>query len=313
MTTNPNENVLGVVDECESAVGRVVALAHEAAKPMLLDTPGKLDQRVYEIGADGKFVGTYLPPSRITAWSLEGFVEALVSEHRLAAEARAVQNRAGEEVGEQSWKSVPHAALQRLGVSTRVYVSNSSVVGVICAEGDRQDRVTLDLSEVPSFSAFLEGDEQEYEQADLVWRLRSDWAGNVSPASFLGTVRKLKVRSVEQGQVGIDHGSEHLDLSIEREIAGVDDALPEQVTISTPVYDVIASLETVPVWKIPCAVRINFKSKSFTLRPSEGATGRAQAEARTWIANRIAGLIREELPDASDRPDIRVIPDALPS
>lgn len=171
---------------------------------------------------------------------------------------------------------------------TRVYVGDTRVVALLNDSGDRLDRIELSLSSCESWRELSQDDALgNLTQSEAVWKMRSTFAGGVSPGSLLPSIRSLKFNTSKTGYSDAQHGRESMGVDVESAITSSGEAIPETVALRTPMYDQLAGDEGWPGVAVQCALRVNVEERSITFRPVEGEIERARDAARRFIAERI--------------------------
>jgi len=267
-------NELEVLED-RSAVEQVAMLAMAASDPKFLDAPDPNDHRRFFLDENGQLGNPpYVPPRRYTALSVSGLIDTV----RDLASIKQVRAFGAEDVS----------------AACRIFVGDDRVTAVIDERGDRTDAVVLHLKTVASMTSIENGALEDLDQSFLEWILRSEFPDRVTPESFLPIIRKLKFRDGAQGGSSIGHGNETIDLEVEASVSGVDENIPEVVTLKTPVFEVLATDQFAYEVPIRCAVRVVPKTKKFFLRPLEGQITSARQAARNEIVSMIADA---NLPD----------------
>lgn len=164
-----------------------------------------------------------------------------------------------------------------------VYVSEFGVHAHMDEDGDRRDIVTMPLTKTDQMKAVEELCNAPVGQAKLVWMLRSTLAGCCLHPDFPVIVRRLRVKSNEDGERSIAVGRESIGSAVVKEMAGIEGSLPELVQFSVPVYeevwhDTLAGqrhTETVEL-----AVHIDLAEMAFVFKPTGSSAKDALLNAR---------------------------------
>lgn len=247
-------------------IAQVALLTEQAMKPGWLDCPGDSPLKIM-VRPNGETDDVWVPPRSYTAFGIDGF----------AAMVRDIAS-----VGSlPSWGEAE-------GNAVRVFVGESEAVAVFDERGSRTHTVRMGLSVLESAKMLSRGNLSNLDQKTIVWYLRSVYAGRFLPASLLPVLRKLKIKGGSGGGSTVEHGRETRDLSIEAEITGVSEGVPEEVVLSTAVFAELADGEgESPEFACKCALRINLEDSSFTIAPLEGEVARMMRAARSEVAARI--------------------------
>jgi len=244
------------------ALELITTLAKNAERPMTLDLPGT--EKTAVVYGDGKVVRETLRPRRYDAETVGGLAMMIAD---LAS---------------------------RDGVDdVRVFVGRKRVVAVLNEHTDRHDRVTFELKTDESMETLKDAERNgQYAQKDLIWLLRSQFAGGVAPNNFLPAVRGIKFRNNTSGTAGVQHGNETVDMQIEKSISGLDESgFPETVILSTPVYAQLAAVSDPKPIAVACAVDILIDEQKFRLKPLAGEIERAYVSATNAIVDRLSTLL----------------------
>ncbi len=255
-------NNLELVD-ASTAVEQIAALAVAAKKPGIFDFPGADDHRCFVIEANGSLGEMYSPPRSYQALSLQGLID---------------------QINDLSVVGFPNSDGTFETLECRVFVGNTVVQAILDERVTRVERMSLRLRAVESVQALQNGF-NGLKQAELEWKLRSLFPGRISPETMLPTIRKLKFRQGQSGGSAVEHGNETVDMEVEASIAGIDQDIPDEIVLSTPVFDQLAALESPPLFPVRCAVHIDVQKMKFTIKPLEGEIIRVFQSARSKIVD----------------------------
>lgn len=119
----------------------------------------------------------------------------------------------------------------------RLYVSEESVAIVDHTENRECARFVLKYTD--AFNLLQTFHRRNVAQDEFIRMLKIDLRGSCEEATtLLPIVRKLRWKSVSAGQSVVQHGSESLGSSVERELSGFDGAFPEYLTVATPLLSI---------------------------------------------------------------------------
>jgi hypothetical protein len=172
-----------------------------------------------------------------------------------------------------------------------VWHGRDSVV-LVFDDGDRRDRLTLDLpaSEPFTWLTRLAERPEPMDQGTLVRVLRLRLG---QPAELVGRFRRLDFDASRKGVAAVEHGRESLGREIVAAVQGLD-ALPDVIQVSVPVTDVPGANrpDTIRV-----GLEIDAQREQFYLAPMPGemigAVDRMHAELHATLAG---GLAAKKIP-----------------
>lgn len=170
-----------------------------------------------------------------------------------------------------------------LGGATVVYVGQLQIAANIDEMGAGRHRVSMDFNTTEQMRAVEELVAKPIGQTELVWLLRSTLAGCCAHPQFATMVRKLKIKSNEDGERTVGVGRESIGASVVREMSGIDGDLPETVSFSVPVFEEVMHdthaakrhEETVEL-----AVRVDLERQSFIFKSTGSSVLDAKRNAR---------------------------------
>lgn len=253
-----------------SSIEAVRRLVERARKPYFVNIPNRRERGM--VTAEGGFERGFHPPRRYEAENLLAFNELV--------------NYVAGSYGD--------------GARHAVFVDQEGALAVFDEGGQREDTVSVTWDEAGSFDVLERAalrDCRDYSQADLIDLIKrffgdSDPHGMLhAPQSLLAYLETIKIQSSEGGRATVQHGNETVDLQVEQQIGSDRGDIPEEVTLYTPVFDIVAdgvkaNWDTDPefkVWPVTCRLSINVKVKGFKLSPLEGQVGRALQNAVDYI------------------------------
>lgn len=167
-----------------------------------------------------------------------------------------------------------------------VWIGSDAIV-LIPDDGDRRDRVTLNLCKSAAFQRLICLDKQPLlDQQSLIRTLRIDLQGTVSRNELLTAIRSIKFRTTEGGASTIQQGNESLGHTIEAEVTGAGD-IPESVIVSCAVFCNPGEREK--KFQVGCDLEIVPAEKKFRFRPIPDEIERVTDAALEDIRQRIEG------------------------
>lgn len=174
-----------------------------------------------------------------------------------------------------------------------VFVGGRAVRVVLDENGDRRDRVGLDMRDSEPFSALHDNVIDGVDQRGLIWLLRTIFKDALVEADVLPVVRSLRFASNSDGHSNIKVGNESMGKSIDAQAAGADGVdIPETLTFRIPIYREMRSPDGKEFTAdIECALDVNLMDRTFRVKPVAGSLESAWNDANAWITN----LLRCEL------------------
>lgn len=243
------------------AIQTIERMAVEArAEPAVIDVPGGSRMVLH----DGTLGDAFSAPVRDRAHTIDGLAD-LVNDYDLPA---------------------------------RVYVGETGVEAVLDQDlpqtvpSDRVHRVALALPFAGCFTALAKGLLENLEQPDAVWKLRTLYpGGRITPDGFLPAIRNLKWTASGATSRRVDHGRESMGREVEEAVAGVSGELPDEITVTTPVYESLHGATDEHGkrvgWPVRLAVKIDVERKLLSFVPLGGELVAARAKASAFIAARL--------------------------
>lgn len=180
---------------------------------------------------------------------------------------------------------------------TFVWVSNGHVDVVLSETSDRLDRVVLQYKPTDAFKGLQEINGKVLNQKNLIEALRTKIDGEYSPANLLATVRKIKFKQDSSGSSEVGAGRASMGRSIESEVAGLTDPIPEDIAITVPVYDdLVNEYGGVHQAMIRCSLDVDPTEQSFRITAKAGEVSCALSDADRLIINRINAGVNKDRP-----------------
>lgn len=177
------------------------------------------------------------------------------------------------------------AAGKRWGSKGTIWIKPGYVCLMLDDE-DRREHVNLHLTQTGIFQQLVKlTTANRMDQASLVKLLRRDFREALGAGTMLSAVRKIKFRQYTDGNSTIQHGNESMGRSIESEVAGIDESIPEGIVVSTPVY--INPGEEQCIAQISLDLELLVSEQKFILRPMPDQVEAAMAYALADIRERI--------------------------
>ena len=171
------------------------------------------------------------------------------------------------------------------GGEVRVGVHDGGVHVLIDERTNRLDRVKMDMPYTDGFLSLTTSKLGKINQPDLVWLLRSEFPNAVAPDSFMPAIKSLKSNRTGNTQSVAGHDRESISVDEIAEIQGEGTTIPEEITLSTPVYECLAGLASPPSFTVKCSVRVNPQTMMFTIKPNAGEIARATVSAVEFVAD----------------------------
>lgn len=179
-----------------------------------------------------------------------------------------------------------------------VWVYEGSVVVVLDETGTRRERITLKLTEADGFAALKANDGVWLPQKGMIELLRTSIDGEYVPPNIVATFRKLKFTASSEGNAEIRVGRANLGKSVEAAVAGIDGDLPEDLTITLPLYDDLLDPQdkasVARRFQIVCSVDVNLAEEKIRIDTKAGQIARAVLDADTFVMTRLGELIKGE-------------------
>ncbi len=176
-----------------------------------------------------------------------------------------------------------------------VWFDESAVVLVIDDQGHRVETATLALETSDVFRV-LEGlakTKAKLDQKAFVRLLRIDLAGTLDPVVLLEKVRKVRFESASTTDVAVSRQRESLGRSITSQATTDGGDLPDEVTLSVPVYKTAGERTPVP---FRCSVEVDAADGTFRLLPLPDELERVRQVAVARLAERLADSLEEGIP-----------------
>lgn len=162
-----------------------------------------------------------------------------------------------------------------------LWVGGDAVV-LATDDGDRRDTVRMPLVHTPEFCALKTHNARWLSQDEMVAALRRDLRFVHARDVFLASVRKIRWASSDGGEATIQHGKESLGRQVEKSVAGLDAAFPEEVTCGAQVY---VGVDSEP-YPFVLTVDVNLTERKFRLSVLPGQLDEAALFAREHIARK---------------------------
>lgn len=167
--------------------------------------------------------------------------------------------------------------------NTRVFVSIDGATAITdWHEGYRRDRITMDFHTTKSFQ-LAQG--MRMSQKDLCKAFRQNFKDMFDPDTFLTAIQNVRFIENADGEASVKPTGESMRQSVKREAAGVDSAILDGVTLSTPVLTELIGTEFLA--RIECTVDVDVENRVFIITPREGQIENAKAQAVAAIASYI--------------------------
>jgi hypothetical protein len=153
------------------------------------------------------------------------------------------------------------------------YVAEDGTVKVYLDRELRRETVGAKLSYTDAWSRVLSLDKKWYTQRDLLEVLRVEFAGKVTPSTFLDGLRRVKLDKSESVDSSVGVARQAISASILREakLDGVD--MPTEVTLGGTVFDsMIHAADNVRAvqFNVTCVLKIDLQDNKFQLVPKAG-------------------------------------------
>jgi hypothetical protein len=159
-------------------------------------------------------------------------------------------------------------------------------VVVALDDSTRRDIATLELPFSEPFELLASGSAaQQRPQVDMIRMLRVALAGSLPlDSTLLGLLRNVRWAGTGDTSANIQHAKESMGRSITAQCVGTD-ALPEEVTLHVPVYELPDALTP---QRVRCALEVLVHEQMFRLVPLAREIKRARAAALDEIVQVLA-------------------------
>lgn len=182
-------------------------------------------------------------------------------------------------------------ARRTLGLDPAVWHAPDKVV-LVFDQTNVWDLATVVLVYAPQWMTLLSLT-RPLSQKELLSILRVDLAGCLDSPSLLNSVSHVNFRAAMHGEGSIQHGRESLGKSVESEVAGVREPIPERGTVLAPIYENPGEQTR---WPVECDLEIDAANQRFFFRPLPGEMEEALQLQQADIRQRLASALGEEVP-----------------
>lgn len=182
-----------------------------------------------------------------------------------------------------------------------VWYDESAVVLVIDDDGHRLETVTFPLvtSDVFDRLRAIARGKEKFEQKAFVRLLRIDLAGTLDPVMLLEKVRRVKFENGVQTVGSVAKQRESFGRSITSEVSTDGGDLPDEVTLSVPVYKTMGQREAYP---LRCSVEVDPGEGTFRLLPLPDELERVGHVAVSSIARDLSEGLDSSVPAYYGKP-----------
>ena len=183
-----------------------------------------------------------------------------------------------------------------------VWYDREKVVLVIDDDGHRLETATLTLQTSDVFATLrkLAASRTPMEQKQFMRLLRIDLAGTLDPGVLLNKVRKVDFTAISTVKASSSaNRQESLGRTLLSEVKSDGGDIPEQVTLSVPVYKTHGEREAYPC---RCSVEVDPGEGTFVLRPLPDEIERVEQFAVASIAGRLRAGLSEGVPFYHGKP-----------
>lgn len=212
-------------------------------------------------------------PRKVFVWE-----DGTMKEYAIAPPLRAHRVERLTDVREavDTWASIEGATLWVDGKAVTLSIDDS----------DRRDTVTMALTPTPERLALQTFSGKWLGQDDLISALRRDLRFIHARDVFLASVRKIRWASSDAGEATVQHGKESLGRQVEKSVAGLDAAFPEEVTCAAKSY---VGVDSEP-YPFVLTVDVNLTEHRFRLTVLPGQLDESALFAREFIASQFADI-----------------------
>lgn len=174
-------------------------------------------------------------------------------------------------------------------------------VHLVFSQNDPWDEAILPLVKTPQWLLMEKlADKVPLRQRELITILRVELAGCIGSPRLLNSVSHVNFRAGVQGESRLEHGRESMGKSVESEVAGVKEQIPERETVRVPLYENVG--ERGLRWDIECDLEVNATEQVFVFRPLPGQLEEAVALHQGDIRQRLQAALGDDVPVYSGTP-----------
>lgn len=185
-------------------------------------------------------------------------------------------------------------ALEELELHPVVWHNEHAVV-LVFNQRDLWDSAAVTLHQAPQWQTLAKlAIRTPIRQRELITLLRVDLAGCLPTPRLINAVSHVNFRAASHGESIIQQGRESLGRSVESEIAGVKDAIPDRETVRVPLYQNVGEREL--RWDIECDLEVNAAEQVFVFRPLPGEMEEAIATHQADIRGRLIAALGDDVP-----------------
>lgn len=178
------------------------------------------------------------------------------------------------------------------GIRPAVLVSSSGVMGFF-NELTRREAVRLVFEQSAAHnhvrSGFVDGEGRSHGPPELVYILRSDFAGLVGPETFLAQLRTMKFNKRNQSQTSTAANRESMGAEVEMECECPGGDVPETITLRYNVFDNTATSDDEkiarPLARVTCDTRLLLGQGRVSIKPRKSSVIEAENEAVRAVAD----------------------------
>ena len=183
-----------------------------------------------------------------------------------------------------------------------VWYDQTAVCLVIDDDGNRLETATLTLETSDVFAVMerlrAKPAEAWFDQKSFVRLLRIDLAGTLPPVTLLNPVCKVRFENGEKVSGEVRSQRESLGREIISKVEA-DTELPEEVTLTAPVYKTAGERDSYPV---RCSVEVDPMQGKFRLLPLPDELERVRDLAVAYIGERLGAGLPETVPAYRGKP-----------
>ncbi len=174
-----------------------------------------------------------------------------------------------------------------------IWYSRDNVI-ILTDDGDRRDRVTVEMLKTKQVLALLELDAKrpKYGQREFLFFIRTVLTKGAFPTnpSLIDSLRVVNFEAQEKAEGNLQRGKISVGKSLNAAVAGLD-AVPEFLVVEIPLFDNPFLTDTFP---IECALEIYEDEKKFQLFPLPGEVEAAFCSAEAKLSKNIRDLLGTE-------------------
>lgn len=241
----------------EQAINAIAELAVEANKPTVIN-PGGDPRSVLLVKKDGTIEEFDVPPPLRS--------EKLASLSELAEFVK---------------KQMTNAAI--------VFAAMDGVTALYDVK-DRRERASLALAASDQWKLLSGAAGKSYGQREFYALLRVGFDGCLPDDRLLALVKSIKWQTSDSGASAVSNASHTMGRQLVAEVTGID-AVPDEVTLSVPVWDGLTLREPVR-----CAIDVNPDTRTFQISPFAGQISQAQTAALVWLKEDLVSALPSSVP-----------------